>query len=231
MTYGKEDFERIAGAIQVHRDMVIKYGAQFEAAAWFYLHRKRAFEGGRTPSQLKERLAQIERNARRLLKSLGIEEIRDAPDGPADREILQVLTYAPEGTEDLVVDATRRLGRLTEILEGIDAARVIERLASEAVAEVDGLAKSTLASGHVGDVELDNWVGDMMHLYQLITGKKPGRSVAAVGRPHEGISTGPLIRFLQSAARPLGLVLSEDAWGARIQRAQARARKRKAGSI
>jgi len=230
MTYGREDFEQIATAVQAPLEAVMRYGARFEAAGWFYQNRGKAFEG-RTPGQLKERLAQVNRNARRLLKSLGVEDLRDSPDGPGDREILDVLTYPPDGSEEIVVEATRRVGRLAEILEGIDATRVIERLARHAVVEVDRLAESTFAEGHAGEVELDNWIGDMMHLYQLITGRKPGRSVGAQGQSNEGISTGPLLRFLQAAGKPLCLSFAEDAWGARIQRAQARARERKLQSI
>jgi hypothetical protein len=57
----------------------------------------------------------------------------------------------------------------------------------------------------------------MMSLYRMITGKAPATSVGAPERPNEGIAGGPLIRFLQAAAKPLKIKFSEAAWRSRVR--------------
>jgi hypothetical protein len=71
--------------------------------------------------------------------------------------------------------------------------------------------------GNPGDDAINNWIASMMDLYRKITGKEPATSVGAPGLPNEGIATGPLIRFLEAAAKPLDIESSEDAWRSRVR--------------
>ena len=57
----------------------------------------------------------------------------------------------------------------------------------------------------------------MMTLYEKITGRKARTSIAAPGKPGEGNPTGPLIRFLVAAGKPLGIDYSAGSWRGRIR--------------
>jgi hypothetical protein len=57
-----------------------------------------------------------------LLKSLGINDPVEAANGPGDPKILKALVLTGERDENPVVEATRRIGRLVEIVEGVAAA-------------------------------------------------------------------------------------------------------------
>ena len=55
------------------------------------------------------------------MRSLGGSGSGEAEDGPGDREILATLMSGGERNEDPIIEATRRIGRLTEICEGVAA--------------------------------------------------------------------------------------------------------------
>ena len=70
-TYTKANFEQIATAIGTTLKPVADLKAQFEAAAlWFRLDKRRPKRPA--PSKQHEKLTQVAKSARRLLKSLGI---------------------------------------------------------------------------------------------------------------------------------------------------------------
>ncbi len=116
-----------------------------------------------------------------------------------------------------LVRATQRIAPLAEIMEAVAAAAELSRRATKASAETAEVGKLTVAEGNRGDIEIDDWVAAMMTAYHKITGKKPATSVRGPNRPNEGIATGPFIRFLTAAGRPLELVFSEDAWRSRVR--------------
>ena len=185
-TYTKTNFEQIATAIGTTVKPVADFEAQFEAAAlWFRLDKGRPKRPA--PSKQHEKLTQVAKSARRLLKTLGIDDPDSAVDGPGDHEIFRALVLAGEPDENAVLETTRRIGRLVEILEGI------------------------AATG-----ELD-WIAAMLGIYRTLTGKEPATSVGAPTRANEGKATGPLIRFLQAAGEPLNIDFSEDAWRSRVR--------------
>src|SRR5262245_13761286 len=124
-TYTRTDFEQIATAIGIAARQVANFETQFEAAAiWFRLDKRRPKRAA--PSKRREKLSQVAKNARRLLKSLGINDPNDAVDGPGDTEILEALVLIGEHDESPVIEATRRIGRVTAILEFISAAAEFE---------------------------------------------------------------------------------------------------------
>jgi hypothetical protein len=227
-TYSGEDIEQIAAAIgQVTAD-VAAHEKLFEAAArWFRVSRglpEGSLSPRRTPSQLKSKLRQISKSARRLLKHLGVPSdefgrvrIEDAYDGPADFEILQVLSWAVDHDENPVVLATRRIGRLVEILEAIKAANELGRWAEQSAEEVVKFGQLTVPKGHCGDTALNEWIAAMLSAYKQITGKDPATSVGAPERDNEGVPGGPLLRFLEAAGKPLNIELTPDAWRSRIR--------------
>jgi hypothetical protein len=215
-TYEQSNFEQIAAAIGMEVRDIAKHQNLFEAAAlWYRLGRRRPTRIA--PSKLREKLDQVAKSARRLLKSLGVNGPDEAADAPDHTEILAALVLAGESNADPVMEATRRIGRLAEILDGIAAAAEFERRAQKAAIEVAEVGKLTVREGNFGDDAVNDWIAAMMALYRKITGKKPRTSVGGQNQPNEGIGAGPLIRFLQAAGQPPGIEFSEDAWRSRVR--------------
>ena len=215
-TYKQSNFAEIADAIGMDVAPIVKHENLFEAAAlWYRLARRRPARIA--PSKLREKLEQVAKSARRLLKSLGVNDPDEAADGPGDPEILNALVLMGEPNEDAVIEATRRIGRLVEIIDGVAAAAEFERRAKRAATEVTKVGKLTVPEGNPGDDAVNNWIAAMMSLYRKITGKEPRTSVRGPDKPNEGIADGPLIRFLEAAGKPLGIEFSEDAWRSRVR--------------
>jgi hypothetical protein len=215
-TYEQANFEQIAKALGMKAEQIEKHKNQFEAAAlWYRLDRR----GLRriVPSKLRGKLDRVAKNARRLLKCLGVDNPDEAADGPGYREILNALVLVGEQDPDPVIEATRRVGRLQEILDGVAAAAELERRARKASTEVAEVGKLTVREGNPGDDAVNDWIATMMSLYRTITGKAPATCVGAPGRPNQGIAAGPLIRFLEAAGKPLGIKFSKDAWRSRVR--------------
>jgi hypothetical protein len=244
-TYSQKNFERIAAAVGVDVADILQFRREFEETATRYRLNippaKR--EGGptfelrnqalkkankpsksrtqrskkvKTLSQLRKKAGQVEAAARKLLLHLGVRRLDEAPDGPSDGELLTFLTYSGSSEEE-VIDATARIGRLAELLEAIDAAEFLATCASKAVQEAADFAR-LLPKGHQGDIAAIEWTADMMALYKKITQKEPRFSVLrpGVGR---GQPSGPFLRFLQAAGEPLGMELVPPASARSRQRA------------
>jgi hypothetical protein len=215
-TYEQSNFAQIADAISMDVARVAKHETLFEAAAlWYRLATERPKRVA--PSKLRENLDPVAKNAHRLLKSLGVNDPDEAPDGPGNSEILAALVLVGERNEDRVIEATRRIGRLAEIMDGIAAAAELERRAKKAAIEVAEIGKLTVREGNPGDDAVNDWIAAMMDLYRLITGREPATSVGAPGRPNKGIAAGPLVRFLEAAGKPLKIEFSGDAWRSRVR--------------
>jgi hypothetical protein len=215
-TYSDADFERIAEAIGERGSDVLEYGSQFEAAAvWYRLDSNSPSHTA--PSILNKKLLQISNSAQRLLHNLGIDDPADAPDGPGDITIFDVLASVDGMTEDRVARATARLERLVAILDGIEGAQELERLALEASDDVSRLGELTVQKGHLGDANVNDWIASMMSIYVKVTGKDPATSVGAPEQLDEGIARGPLIRFLEASGTPLEIEYASDAWRSRVR--------------
>ena len=179
---------------------------------------------GSTPTQMRGKMERVEKSARRFLEALGVRRdkrglvtIEEAYDGPGDIEILKVLSWAAEHDEDPVIAATRRLGRLAEILEAIEAAGDIEQWARRGADEAIEFGRLTVPKEHQGDVPFNNWIAAMLPIYKQITGKDPGTSVGAPGSSLQRKATGPVVRFLAAAEKPLGLEHSAKSLRDRIR--------------
>jgi hypothetical protein len=214
--YRQSNFDEMAAALGVEVEEIAAHEKRFEAAArWYRLDKARPKRTA--PSILVRKVARVAKDARRLLKSLGVNNPDDAADGPGDPEILRALVLLGEPNEDPVIEATRRIGRLGDIVDGVSAAVEIERRANMAAEEVIKVGKLTVREGNPGDDAVNDWIAAMMGLYRTITGRDPVTSVGAPDRLNEGIATGPLIRFLQAAAKPLKIKFSEDAWRSHVR--------------
>ena len=112
----------------------------------------------------------VAKNARRLLKSMGVNDPDEAPDGPG-MAILAALVLVGERNEDPVIEATRRIGRLAEIIDGVVAAAEVERRAKKAAIEVAEIGKLTVREGNPGDDAVNDWIAAMMGLYRTIIGE------------------------------------------------------------
>ena len=218
-TYSLEDFERIAAAIGKDDVDIFRHEKSFEdAARWYRLNSRAPKTPTRiAPSVMNKKMKQVAKDARKLLARLKVHDPREAPDGPGAIALLEYLASAENSTEDDVVQDVARIGRLLEILDSIDAAQELERLAEKATEDALQIGKLIVPEGHQGDDADNKWIADMMPVFKQITGKGPGVSVGAPGRRNEGIPGGPLIRFLEAAGKPLGLQHSPDSWCGRIR--------------
>ena len=215
-TYQRGDFEQIAAAIGVEVSQVAEHESQFEAAAlWHGLDRRRPTRVA--PSKLRRKLDRVAASARRLLKNLGVKAPDEAADGPGDRDILNALVLAGEPNEDVVIEAARRIGRLLEIIDGVAAAAEFDYRANKGATKIGYVGKLTVPEGNPGDDAVNGWIAAMMGFYRTITENEPTTSVGAPGRPNEGVATGPFIRFLEAAGKPLDIGFSEDAWRSRVR--------------
>jgi len=203
--YAQANFDQIATAIGIEADQIAKHEKLFEAAAlWYRLNKRRPTRIA--PSKLCEKLGQIAKSAHRLLKNLGIDHPDEAADGPGDREILAALLLIGETSEDPVLEATRRIGRLVAIIDGVAAATELDCRAKKAGIEIAEVGKLAVREGNTGDDAVNDWVAAMMSLYRTITGKEPATSVGAPERPNEGIAAGP--SFVSSKRRASGYALN-----------------------
>ena len=219
--------QHIAAAIGVNPCEVVRYRNAFEAAAVWY--RVDCQSPQRVPpSTIKCQARLIAGAAKKLLRHLEIYDCRNAPDGPGNFALLDTLAAAEGGTEDDVIRTTERVGRLAEIFDGIDAARLLERLAGNA-AEDTSQHSGLMPKGHLGDTAENAWIAAMMSLYERITGRKARTSVIAPGRPGKGKSAGPLIRFLEAAGSPLGIEHPKEpeSWRGRVRDNLTGGRRRK----
>jgi hypothetical protein len=158
-TYTHGNFEQIATAIGMEVGQIAKHENRFEAAAsWYRLDRRRPTRIA--PSKTREKLDQIAKAARRLLASLGVNDPDEAADGPGDPEILNALVLAGEPNADPVIEATRRIGRLMEILDSIAAAAEFDRRAKKAATEVAEVGKLAVRQGNPGDDAVNDWIAE-----------------------------------------------------------------------
>src|SRR5262249_54587429 len=142
-TYEQSIFEEIATAIGMEVGQIAKYRNQFEAAAlWYRLNKGRPTRIA--PSKLLDQLDRVATSARRLLTSVGVKDPDEAADGPGDPEILHALVLLGESNEDPVIEATRRIGRLMEILDSVAAAAEFDRRARKAAIEVANVGRLTV---------------------------------------------------------------------------------------
>jgi hypothetical protein len=140
---------------------------------------------------LRRKLNQISNSAHRLLKSVAVNSPNDAADGPGDPEILNALVLLGEPNEDPVTEATRRIGRFVEIIDGIAAVAEFERRAKQAATEVTEVGKLTVQEGNPGDAAVNNWIAAMLNLYRKITGKEPRTSVGGPINPMRELHRAP----------------------------------------
>jgi hypothetical protein len=234
-TYSKKDYERIADAIGRNATEVMQHASEFEAnATWYRLNIPPAQKEGastselrkqrrpmksmkvselrelrlkkpKTLSELRRKSKQVEAAARKLLWHLGVIHARDARDGPGNRDLLVFLSSCGGVAEEEVVAATARIGRLSELLEAIDAAKLLQTRAEKAVKEAIQFSK-LVPDGHQGDTATNGWIAPMALLYEKITGRKPGFSVLRPGAGR-GQPTGPFRRFLETSGEPLKIDL------------------------
>ena len=126
------------------------------------------------------------------------------------------LVLAGEPDENAVLEATRRIGRLVEILEGVVAVGELERRAHQAAIQPPR-RQADRPGSNPGDDAVNDWIAAMLGIYRTLTGKEPATSVGAPMRANEGKAAGPLIRFLQAVGQPLNIDFSEDAWRSRVR--------------
>ena len=76
------------------------------------------------------------------------------------------LVLAGEPDENAVLETTRRIGRLVEILEGVAAAGELERRAHQAATELAAVGKLTVREGNPGDDAANDWIAAMLGIYR-----------------------------------------------------------------
>lgn len=212
--YSPKDFVLIAEAIDVPLDKVTVHAGAFEKGAEFIRSGERRPHRP-PPSEIRRKLGKMATAATRLLEHMGVSDVQDAADGPDDEEVQNWLADATPGGEDSVLADMEKIGLLVEALDAREATYRVRRAALKAGNDpVYGLI---VPPGNTGDDIVNGWIATMMSLFTRITGKPAGTSVGGPGRHNEGISGGPLIRFLLAAGLPVGLDQSEDALRRRIR--------------
>lgn len=93
------------------------------------------------------------------------------------------------------------------------AADLLDRRILQGLRFVKRARGMTVRPGHSGDPRVNGWFDSMLRVYSEFT----GRPIATSLDPRDGTPTGPLIRFLQLAGRPLGIEKSEQAWRGAIR--------------
>jgi len=223
-TYSDDDFEQIAASMGVSVSRVYPHRHSFESAATWYRLDSRA-PNRVPPSTIKRRAGLIVAAARKLLQHLKARK-GYADDEPEDWPLLQALSYAEHSSEDEVIRATGRVGRLAEIFGAIEAAQFLQHCAQKAAEDEDQSSQS-VPRGRRGAFAENEWIAAMMSLYERITGRKARTSIIAPGREHRGKASGPLIRFLAAAGAPLGIKHSPESWRGRVRDNQTGGRRRK----
>ena len=107
---------------------------------------------------------------------------------------------AGEPDENAVLETTRRIGRLVEILEGIAATGELERRAHQAATELAAVGKLTVREGNPGDDAVNDLTAAMLGIYRTLTGKEPATSVGAPTRANEGKRQVPSFGFFRPLA-------------------------------
>ena len=214
-TYSPEDFELIAAAIDVSPRAVADYRNRFEAAAEWYRSDCRSPRRVR-PSTIKHQAGLIAAVAKRLLRHLEIYDYRKASEGPRDLALLDALSLAEDGMEENVIRATERVGRLVEIFDGIDATDELKRRGLAAADDASQTSRLTTLRGRRGNPAVNSWMTEMMPIYRALAGKDPRISVNAYGK-----STGPFLRFLKAASKPLEVDGNPLALGSAREKARA----------
>jgi hypothetical protein len=162
------------------------------------------------PSTLERQAKGIAAAARRLLRHLEIYDYRNAAEGPRDLALLETLALSEDGVEEDVIRASERVARLVEIFEGIAATQELERRGRQAASDAATVGKLTTLDGRRGKPALRAWIAEMMPIYKKLTGKNPRISVNARRE-----ATGPFVRFLKAASKPLDINAKELASGIR----------------
>jgi hypothetical protein len=143
-----------------------------------------------------------QRRAKTALKQLDVYDYRKAPDGPGDTTLLEFLASAETGGEDEIINATAQIGRLAEIFDAIDAARLLEGCGRKAAEDAKHLSRLTSLKGRRGEYATNVWLADMMSIYKALTRKEPRITVISSG-PNRGAPSGPFLRFLEAASGPV----------------------------
>jgi hypothetical protein len=218
-TYRLENLKEIANAIGKSTKAVKHRAQKFEDAATWYRSWGKSTKRI-TPYELKRRFDSISSHARKLLKGLGINNPEDAPDGTIDPNILAALTNRKRSDELDVSRAADKIALLHKIISAVNAASDLESWATDSVEKSIKVGKLTTFPGHSGDWATYEWIADMMVLYRDLTRRAIATSTDPKSRPKAGKATGPLVRFLAAAGKPLELEMSAEAWRERVRRIQ-----------
>jgi hypothetical protein len=115
---------------------------------------------------------------------------------------LELLASAENSSEDAIIRATARIGRLVEVFDAIDAAQLLESGGRSAAEEAKHLSRLMSIKGRRGDYAANVWLAEMMSIYKVLTRKEPRISVVA-GGPKRGRPSGPFLRLLEAASGPV----------------------------
>lgn len=222
--YKPENLESIAAALALPVEDLSPLVDRLEGGALWYRLCKNS-PARITPSRLTRRLKLVASQSERLLKSLGIEDIAAAADGPNDPVVLEALASTDGPSEEDILTAAERIARLSELLNSVLAASDLNRWAEVALDRSKRVGKQITPIGHVGDWGTNEWIASMMEIYEDLTGRKARTSVGGEGQHNAGEAAGPLIRFLMAAQAPIGLDLGSDALRSRIRTILKHARK------
>ncbi len=199
---------------ELDRPMVARRVALMErlesAAKWWQIQAE--FRQKPTPSQLKERLANIEQTARQLLDALGIPKEGDldlSAMPPALRfDGLQAeATIEAERLEATIkakrlggLPAATGAGLLEDAIRGVYCLKIWAARAGETEDAKGGTPRT---KRHNRDEALDGLIAEFIAIWVGVFEKAPKTSVGAPETQNEGKAGGPLLRFIDACLAPL----------------------------
>ncbi|MBD1548441.1 hypothetical protein [Roseibium aggregatum] len=155
-----------------------------------------------------------------VFQCLGVDPI-DAIDGIEDRALANALSEVSDRDEQNLTALVVSLAGFDRDRSGaIHAARDLRRRCTQSIDDLTQIRGVTVKPGHHGNEQVNNWLDNMLCLYEEIIGKPVGMSVAAPGSDHAGEVSGRLIDFLKVAGKPVGLCYSPEAWRSRVRTAR-----------
>ncbi|WP_460074746.1 hypothetical protein [Roseibium sp. ROS1] len=155
-----------------------------------------------------------------VFQCLGVDPA-DAIDGIEDRALSNALSEPTDRDEQPLTALVVSLAAFDKDRAGaIDAAQNLTHRCTRSIEDLTRIRGLTVQPGHHGDGQINSWLDDMLGLYEELTGKPVGMSVAAPGSDRAGEVSGRLFDFLVAAGKPIGLEFSPDAWRSRVRTAQ-----------
>jgi hypothetical protein len=159
----------------------------------------------------KKDLIKVEGLCRKLLAVFGIEQIEAAQDGPGPAGAALVRAFAVVRDEDWLRDALQIIGHASRIFDelAVAAKEATSYQAAPRTTDKSDHAKLQLAvrgsfGGNAPDLAIDEFVVDILRVYEEITGKTP----TVTNNPGDAKVSGRCFDFVQVTGKVIGVEIT-----------------------